>query len=449
MADALAAFRAEHPLIESVDLLLPDLAGIPRGKRITIEALKAALGEGAMFTSSLYSLDSTGANVERTGLLWEEGDADRPLALDPGTLRPVPWQPACAQIIGGLADHDRGPFFANPRTVLGEVAARFVPFGLRPVASLEFEFYLLDSELGPLGEPQVAKTLRHGRRPREREVYSHERLEDCSGILELVEQWCEAQDLPYKGALAEFAPGQFEVNLGHRDDMVQAADEALMLKRLIKAAARRSDRRTTFMAKPFAEESGSGLHIHVSLVDAAGRNAFGEMPDGEERLRHAVAGLQDLMAASMAIFAPNANSYRRFRPLSYAPMAPTWGHNNRTVALRIPAGPPSARRIEHRVAGADAPCHLALAAVLAGILHGLEHEGDPGPPLTGNAYAHVAPSLPITWDAALAAFAVPGPLHTFLGERFCRLYATCRRAERDRFQARVTPTEVEWYLSTV
>jgi glutamine synthetase len=189
--------------------------------------------------------------------------------------------------------------------------------------------------------------------------------------------------------------------------------------------------------------------VHLSLYDRDGRNLFGETPEGDALLRHAVWGLQALMPESMLLCAPNANSYRRLRPLTYAPMAPTWGWNNRTVALRIPPSPAHARRIEHRVAGSDANPYLVLAAVLAGVLHGLERKGEPSEPVTGNAYEQVPPSLPLTWQEAIAAFSAGETLPTYLDPRFCRLYATCRAAERDRFHARVTPTEYEWYLAAV
>jgi glutamine synthetase len=155
------------------------------------------------------------------------------------------------------------------------------------------------------------------------------------------------------------------------------------------------------------------------------------------------------MAESMLLCAPNANSYRRLRPLSYAPTAPTWGHNNRTVALRIPTGAPAARRVEHRVAGADANPYLVLAAVLAGIHHGLSKELEPDAPITGNAYAQVAPSLPLRWDRSIEAFAAATALPGYLGEAFWRLYGACRAAERDRFADVITPTEYAWYLHTL
>lgn len=449
MSSALDAFLGEHPLTDSVDLLLPDLSGILRGKRLSPSALRDALAGQAFFSTTLYALDGTGANVDASGIVWEEGDADRPLRLDPGTLRPVPWRPGGAQILGGLADHDGSPYFADPRAILARLAERFEALGLKPVAALEFEFYLLDLAADDGGRPLVPVSERLGRRPVDTEVFVPERMEDQEAFFELVDRYATVQDLPVKGALSEFAPGQFEINLGHGDGLVRVADQGVMLKRCVKAAARATGQRATFMAKPFEEQSGSGLHVHLSLYDRKGRNLFGETREGEARLRHTVWGLQQLMPESMLILAPNANSYRRLRPMTYAPTAPTWGWNNRTVALRIPPGPTSARRIEHRVAGSDANPYLVLAAVLAGVLHGLERKGEPTAPITGNAYEQVAASLPMTWEDAIATFRMGAVLPGYLGERLCRLYATCRAFERDRFHTRVTPTEYEWYLAAI
>jgi glutamine synthetase len=249
-----------------------------------------------------------------------------------------------------------------------------------------------------------------------------------------------------KSAVSEYAPAQFEVNLGHIADPLRAADHAFLLKRAVKAAARATGLAATFMAKPFPDRSANGLHVHVSLAQRDGQSLFAR---DEAKLRHAIGGLQATMAEAMLFCAPNANSYRRLRPRSYAPLAPTWGHNNRTVALRVPAGPAAARRIEHRVAGADASPYLVLAAVLAGIHHGLEAALDPGPPIRGNAYAQTRPSPPITWDAAIAALQSAEILPHYLGPEFCRLYRVCRAAERDRFNDLITPAEHAWYLRVV
>jgi glutamine synthetase len=424
----------------TVDLILPDLAGIARGKRLTAAAFESTIDAGLTFASSVYGIDASGENVDASGLIWDEGDADRPCLVDWTTLAPVPWRDGGAQVLAGLGDHDGGPFFADPRAVLAAVAARFAELDLRPVCALELEFYLLREADGQRAASPGDGRVAPG------QVYGLDPLDEREAFLSRLAGYCAAQGLPAKSAVSEYAPDQLEVNLGHVDVPLCAADHGFLLKRAVKAAARAEGLLATFMAKPMAKQSSSGLHVHVSLADRDGANRFAR---DERALGHAIAGLQATMAEAMLLFAPNANSFRRLRPLSYAPTAPTWGHNNRTVALRVPTGAPSARRIEHRVAGVDANPYLVLAAVLAGIHHGLTHALEPGAPIAGNAYAQVAPSLPLSWDRAIETFAGAGVLSGYLGDAFCRLYRVCRAAERDRFADVITPTEYAWYLTTL
>jgi glutamine synthetase len=192
---------------------------------------------------------------------------------------------------------------------------------------------------------------------------------------------CAEQNIPSSAALSEYSPGQFEINLHHIDDPVLACDHAVLLKRAVKAAALQNGMAATFMAKPFAGISGSGLHIHVSLLDEDGNNVFaGSCSDGgfSDTLRHAIGGLGEMMEECMAIFAPNANSYRRFAPNAFVASTPSWGENHRSVALRIPLSSDANKRLEHRVAGADSNPYLVVAAVLAGIHHGISQLCEPG-----------------------------------------------------------------------
>lgn len=206
------------------------------------------------------------------------------------------------------------------------------------------------------------------------------------------------------------------------------------------------------MAKPFADFAGSGMHLHVSVNDKSGKNVFAsDKPEGEPVLAHAVGGMKALLADSMAIFAPNANSYRRFKANSYAPVAPTWGVNNRTVSFRVPAGAPHTRHIEHRVAGADAHPTLALAALLAAVHHGLTHKIDPGPMVVGDGYAQAANSgerIPTNWFAAVDRFAESEVLKDYLGERFVRMFSIVKRVEQERYQSVIPNTDFDWYLRT-
>ena len=439
-------FLGDHPETRSVDLLIPDLSGIARGKRMTAAAFTSSLTSGVSFASTVYALDSTGANVDASGLVWEEGDADRTCGVDCSTLTVVPWRSGGAQVIAGLVGNDDRPLFADPRATLSAMQDRISALDLTAVAAIELEFHLLS--------PNMASNRRHDAAAPSvpnatGDVYGHASLDAHDEFLERLDHICQQQSLPARAAVKEYGAGQFEINLGHVDSALRAADDAFLFKRAVRAAARAVGLCASFMAKPFEHDSGNGMHVHVSLVGDDGSNVFAAGDAGQRRLQDAIGGLRDAMAESMLIFAPNANSFRRFQSRSYAPTAPTWGYNNRTVALRIPSGPVAARRIEHRVAGADANPYLVLAAVLAGMHHGLTQRIDPGPATTGNAYDANATGLPVSWERAIEALAEASILPTYLGDDLCRLYRVCRDAERRRFEEIVTPTEYAWYLAAV
>jgi glutamine synthetase len=441
----LAAFLAAHPGMRFCELIFTGMSGVPRGKRLRIHELAAVYDQGRMLPVSIQVADITGEDVPETGLVWEEGDSDRAARPAPGTLVPAPWLgDDVAQVILTIHDRDDRPSALDPRAVLAGVLARFAADGLTPVVACELEYYLVErdgSGIRPATLGGGAPTL-HG-------TYGLTELADIDAFLRELWDTADAQGVPLEGAISEYAAGQIELTLKHRADALRAADEAVMYKRLAKGVAARHGWHATFMAKPFADSAGSGMHLHVSVADAAGRNIFaGANPEGSDALRHAIGGMQATLGEAFAIFAPNANSYRRFRANSYAPVSPTWGVDNRTVSLRVPAGEPDNRHVEHRVAGADANPYLALAALLAGVHHGLTHKLDPGPPVVGDGYAAAAtgPRLPSNWFAAVDAFAASAVMQDYLGERFVRLYAIHKATEQDRYFARVPPLDIEWYL---
>jgi glutamine synthetase len=274
-------------------------------------------------------------------------------------------------------------------------------------------------------------------------------LDEYSAVLDAIQAAARAQDLPTGTVLAEYGPGQFEVNLHHVDDALLACDHAIRLKRLVKGVALRHGMEATFMAKPYRDHAGSGAHLHVSLVDAEGRNIFAaEAATGSERLRHAIGGLAATINDAMAVCAPSANSYRRFRPEAYVPLNPSWSVNNRGVAFRVPHGAPDSRRVEHRVAGADANPYLLAAVVLAGMHLGLTRKLDPGPVLAGNAYRDTTATIPVSWPEALAAFDRSDFIREYLGPRFAALYGATRRGEMQEFMSHVSALDHAWYLTT-
>ncbi|WLI74215.1 glutamine synthetase family protein [Halomonas alkalicola] len=452
--DDVRAFLDAHPEINSVDLLISDLNGVMRGKRIPRESVTKAYTSGIALPASVFALDINGHTIEETGLGLDSGDGDRLCRPIDGSLKPVPWvaRGHQAQLLMTMEEFDGSPFFADPRQLLGRVLGRLTALGLTPVVAVELEFYLVDRERTAAGLIQPPCSPVSGERASQSQLYSMLELDEYADFLEEVQAAAQVQGLPLDTALKECAPGQFEINLIHCDDALAACDHAVQLKRLIKGVALRHGFEATFMAKPYGQEAGNGMHVHISLLDETGRNVFtepGDDPLGSPALRQAVAGLLALMPASMAICAPNLNAFRRFQAGLYVPLAPTWGFDNRSVALRIPAGARAARRIEHRVAGADANPYLLLAALLAAIHHGLAEGLEPPPPSVGNAYETTPPSLTNSWQQALDLLEANEILGEALGRDFLHVYLANRRAERAQALQAVSRLEYEWYLRQV
>lgn len=435
---------------EMVDLLLPDMNGLLRGKRITREALEKVQTEGVCLPMSLIATDITGNTVEETGLGYDIGDEDRICRPVPGSLRPVPWSPRpMAQLLLSMEDACGGLFEANPREVLKRVLARYTARGLKPVVAVELEFYLFDQRTDAEGRPVASINPSTGARNRSTQVYYMEDLNDYRGFTDAVASACRAQNIPADTAVAEYAPGQFEINLKHRDDALLACDDAVYLKRAIKAVAQQQGTMASFMAKPHVEQAGSGMHIHASVLDRDGHNIFASPVDAPtDALRHAIGGLQRSAADCLLLFAPHANSYRRFVLNAFVPLNECWGYNNRTVAMRIPHGSEANTRIEHRIAGADANVYLVTAAVLAGMLHGIENGSDPGPPIAGNAYEQTENRTPF-WRDAIDDFITSDFVRDRFGESFRHIYGQQKLKEMRSFYTEVTDLEYAWYLRSV
>lgn len=435
---------------EMIDLLLPDMNGLLRGKRITRDALDKVYANGVCLPMSLIATDITGNTVEETGLGYAIGDEDRICRPIPGTLRPIAWQERpMAQVLLSMEDAKGGAFAANPREVLKRVVQKFIDKGLTPVIAVELEFYLLDGDLTVDGRPQTSVNPATGVRNLSTQVYYMQDLNDYQDFTDAVADACRIQQIPADTAVAEYAPGQFEINLKHRSDAVRACDDAIYLKRAIKAIAENQGMIASFMAKPFVHQAGSGTHVHVSVLDKDGNNIFACTPEApSDTLRHAVAGLQQVSKDCMLMFAPHANSYRRFVLNAFVPLNDCWGFNNRTVAMRIPHSDPANIRIEHRIAGADANPYLVAAAVLAGILHGLETKGDPGPPIVGNAYEQTE-TRTLFWRDTIHDFMASEFVKTTFGDEFQHIFGQQKLKEMRSFYTEVTTLEYDWYLRQV
>ena len=438
----------KHPQVRTIRVAAADLNGQPRGKRVPVRFADAVVENGTRFPMSVLNLDIWGEDIEDSPLVFDSGDADGVLKPTERGFMPMPWLDAPTALLPIWMFRENGkPYDGDPRHALARIIGRYKARGLTPVCAMELEFFLIDDSGKKL---QVPLSPRSGKRRKAAEIMSIRALDAFDTFFTDLYDACEAMDIPADTAISESGLGQFEINLMHTDDALRAADDAWLFKMLVKGLARRHGFAASFMAKPYADYSGNGLHTHFSVIDADGANVFDNGGhDGSDVLKQAVAGCLAAMHDSTLIFAPHANSYDRLVPEAHAPNAICWAYENRTSALRIPSGNPRARRIEHRVAGGDVNPYLLLAAILGAALTGIEDGLTPPAPITGNAYALDLPLLPDTWDEAIGIFEKSEIMARIFPAEMIRNLVMTKRQEHH-YMEELTPEEkVELYLDTV
>ncbi|UWP96116.1 glutamine synthetase family protein [Aliiroseovarius crassostreae] len=437
-----AAYCDQHGRPERIELMLCDLNAVLRGKWLPGDDEKK-LAEGAVrLPLSTYAPNIMGAEVSETGLGIVVGDPDGRILPIPGTLKPVPWAKGnVAQVQVEMIDPDTGNISGlSSRQQLANMVDAFHAKGWHPVLASELEFYLFQ----PRSSDDEAPTPPD--RSPEAQNYDLEVLERTQDILTEILSASEAQGIATDTLIAEYGPGQFEVNFHHTDDVLLAADTALLFKRLVRGVARKHGMEATFMAKPYAEFPGNGMHLHASVVDKTGKNIFDNGEDGaSDTLRAAVGGTLDTMRDLAAIFAPHMNSYRRYRPLSFAPSAPDWGYDNRAAGVRLPEVNGPAARLEHRIAGADVNPYLVITAILGGMLHGLETNPTLPLPLD-DPKAEPAARLTSDWTQAVDQFADSDMAAKIFGKEYRDIYAAVRRDEITQLTNEISQIEYRTYL---
>lgn len=421
----------------SIRYAVTDLNGQFRGKR-TLASDAAKLGSGAArLPLSCLNLDLWGEDIEDSPLYLASGDADGMLL--PTERGPVPmlWLEGAPEFHPMWSFHNDGtPFAGDPRHALKRVLHRYAARGWQPIAATELEFTLLDPTAP---EPTPPRDPLTGKRPIQGAVTSLAVLDAHDAFFTDLYDAAKAMDLPAQTAISEGGIGQFEVNLTHQDAM-RCADDTVLFKHMIKGVARRHGLLASFLAKPYDDDAGNGMHLHISVRDTEHHNIFDNGgPEGSAHLHHAIAGCVEAMPASTLIFAPHDNSYARLRPGSHAPTGAAWAYENRTAALRVPGGPASARRLEHRTPGGDTNAYLVITAILGAMLNGIEATTPPPAPITGNAYTQDLPGLAPDWPAAMAAFDAPPIRAIFQAELIDNLLRT-KRQEHNKF-ARLTKAQ--------
>ena len=380
-----------------------DLNGQMRGKRVPASYARKLDSGVVRMPISVLNVDLWGADIEDSPLVFETGDADGVLRPTDRGAVPMPWLANPSALVPMTMETATGvPFEGDPRNALERVVKRYAASGWTVMAATEMEFTLVDDSGPALSAPTSPVT---GRALSSSAILSVAQLDAFDGFFTDLYEACEAMEIPAQTVISESGLGQFEMTMNHQNAL-HAADDAWLFKALARGMARKHGFAATFMAKPYADDAGNGMHVHFSVLDGDGQNVFSNGgPEGSDLLRHAVAGCLSAMPASTLIFAPHSNSYERLVPGAHAPTSASWAYENRTAAIRIPSGSASARRIEHRVAGGDINPYLMLAVVLGAALNGIEAGVEPPAPITGNAYDYPdLPQMAPDWVSAVDLF---------------------------------------------
>ena len=431
--------------IEEVEALVPDMAGVARGKFMPARTF-AAQG-GMKLPSSVFIQTVTGDYAEDKVV----GDLDRDLNAVPDldTLRIVPWATdPSACVIHDCYFPSGEPVDYAPRQLLRSILGLYAEKGWRPEVAPEVEFYLVQRNIDP-DYPLEPPVGRSGRQESVRSPFSMDAIDEFEPLINDVYDYCDAQTLMVDNLVHEAGTAQLEINFQHGDALA-LSDQVFMFKRIVREVAQRHGVYATFMAKPMQAEPGSSMHWHISVVEeGAGGNLF-SAEDGSETpaFRHFIGGLQHYLPDLHLLCAPYVNSYRRIARYMAAPINLQWGYDNRTVGLRVPYSAPLSRRVENRLAGADANPYLAIAATLAAGYLGVVEQLEPRAPETGNAYK-LPLELPRNLDIALSRFEASEAAAKALGERFVHVYAAIKQREFERYFEVISPWEREHLLLSV
>ena len=434
--------------VGEVECLVSDMGGIARGKILPTAKFLSAVKSGTLrLPESIFGQMVTGADAETETLTYQAPDMT--LTPDLDTLRIVPWyKEPTAQVICDCARQNGETVPYAPRAVLRRVLSLYEDKGWRPVIAPELEFFLAAKNIDP-DYPLQPPAGKNGRPQSGRQAYGIDAVNEFDPLFEDVYDFCEAQDIGIDSLIHEEGVAQVEMNFNHGDPLA-LADQTFLFKRTVRQAALRHDIYATFMAKPYEQEPGSAMHIHQSVVDHKGKSLFANKHGKDTRLFLAhIGGMQKYLPAAMPMIAPFVNSYRRLVRFLSAPINTHWGHENRTVGLRVPVSDAKNRRVENRVPGADANPYLAIAASLACGYLGMVENLTPTKAMEGNAYESSRYQLPRHILDAVNRFRNCADLKEVLGEDFVYLFSDVKASEHDAYQQVISPWERQHLLLNV
>lgn len=426
-------YLKQYPKTQHIDIYLCDLNGHLRGKRIDVSCL-SGLAKGCYFPLSIYAMSLDGKVIEETGLGKFIGEPDYLCEPVVGSLQPNPIDPEInAQLLLTMKESEEKDCGFEPRNILKKILKQLHDKNVYPCVSAEIEFYLQ-----PLNSlEQVKETIT--------QCFDINTSDLYQSILNEIEHIAKLQGVQITAIVSESCSGQYEINLLHTDDILKLCDQIMLLKRTIKQIAKKYGLRASFLAKPDMHQAGSGMHFHMSILDEYKNNIFSAKQDEmSEALLKVISGLLLFMPDSMAILAPNLNSFRRFKLGHHVPLEANWDFNNRNVAIRIPCSDQENQRLEYRVAGADCNPYLALATILTGAFYGLTHRLEI--PKQANQLKlrseHVL--LPTDQIEALKQLKANNLLGDALGKEFIEVWCTVKQAEYQNVYSQITSIERNW-----
>ncbi len=417
----------------------PDLQGSVRGKALRPDAYKSALADGASMTDLLLALDPVDSPIDSYAAFGiRAGAGDLEVRPEPATLRDLSWRPGWQVCLVTPSWPGGEPCSLASREVLRAVLARTDELGYEVRAAFEYEVRLTDPE----GKP-VSTGI----------SYSVGEISRIDSFLAALRPALDGLGVELSAVHTEAGPGLIELNLAPVGGL-DAADAATYLKLAVKEVAAQQGMSANFMAKPVAGEEGSSGHIHISWWQDGANSFAAGAADGRPGPLAAsvIAGMLDHLPAASLVLNPTINSYKRLVPGWFAPVNRSWGIENRSAALRaiFPAGHAGRCRVECRRPGADANPYLALAALLAGAIDGVEAGAELPPPVSGDAAEDAAVlGLPASLEEALTCWDEDLRLAELLGKEFAAYYATSRRWELAAWQQAVSGWELERYARAV
>ena len=427
-----------------------DLDGVMLGKYMGREKFIQALSHGFSFCDVVLGWDCQDrlyGGTRYTG--WHTGFPDAPMRIVPETCRELINEKDMLLFLCEFTDEAQN---ICPRGVLNRVIKRAEKQGFVARAACEYEFFLFNETPDSIREKGYRNL-----KPFTPDAFGYSMIRNsvhCELYHQILEM-AELMDFPIESIHTETGPGVIEAALS-ADNIANAADKAALFKTFIKILAERNRLMATFMARWSSDEAGQSGHIHLSLLDKeTGLPVFydQEHPRRISKIqRHFIAGQQAMMPEFLAMLAPTINSYSRLLPGYWAPTEASWGVDNRTCALRVISGSANSQRVECRIGAADSSPYLALAAVLASGLYGIENELEPTEPVTGNAYQQKHPehlSLPSSLNEAAARLRASNVGRDFFGDAFVEHYAATREWEEQEFRKHITDWELARYFEII